>query len=45
LISGTGKGGNSIWGEKFEDEFHEDLKVFHKNPPFSSFFSRSYQDG
>ncbi|ELU05128.1 hypothetical protein CAPTEDRAFT_140600, partial [Capitella teleta] len=24
--TGTGKGGNSIWGGKFEDEFHEDLK-------------------
>jgi cyclophilin family peptidyl-prolyl cis-trans isomerase len=23
----TGKGGNSIWGRKFEDEFKEDLKV------------------
>ncbi|KAJ8878565.1 hypothetical protein PR048_019143 [Dryococelus australis] len=22
----TGKGGNSIWGKKFEDEFKEDLK-------------------
>lgn len=26
--SGTGKGGNSIWGKKFEDEFREQLKVF-----------------
>ena len=25
--TGTGKGGASIWGEKFEDEFHETLKV------------------
>ncbi|XP_048006057.1 peptidyl-prolyl cis-trans isomerase-like 3 [Leguminivora glycinivorella] len=24
--SGTGKGGTSIWGKKFEDEFREDLK-------------------
>ena len=24
---GTGKGGDSIWGGKFEDEFHETLKV------------------
>ena len=24
---GTGKGGNSIWGSKFEDEFREALKV------------------
>lgn len=27
-LSGTGKGGNSIWGKKFEDEFSEYLKVF-----------------
>ncbi|XP_035754983.1 peptidyl-prolyl cis-trans isomerase-like 3 isoform X2 [Egretta garzetta] len=25
-LSGTGKGGNSIWGKKFEDEFSEYLK-------------------
>ena len=25
--SGTGKGGTSIWGKKFDDEFHETLKV------------------
>ena len=24
---GTSKGGDSIWGGKFEDEFHETLKV------------------
>lgn len=24
---GTGKGGTSIWGKKFEDEFHESLRV------------------
>ncbi|XP_063394364.1 peptidyl-prolyl cis-trans isomerase-like 3 [Cydia fagiglandana] len=24
--SGSGKGGTSIWGKKFEDEFREDLK-------------------
>ncbi|KAK8807413.1 hypothetical protein WA158_004172 [Blastocystis sp. Blastoise] len=24
--TGTGKGGNSIWGEPFEDEFHPSLK-------------------
>ena len=24
--TGTGKGGSSIWGSKFEDEFHENLK-------------------
>ncbi|XP_064645511.1 peptidyl-prolyl cis-trans isomerase-like 3 [Lineus longissimus] len=24
--SGTGKGGSSIWGCKFENEFHEDLR-------------------
>lgn len=27
-LLGTGKGGNSIWGKKFEDEFSEYLKVF-----------------
>lgn len=25
--TGTGKGGNSIWGKKFPDEFKEELKV------------------
>ena len=25
--TGTGKGGQSIWGGKFEDEFHDSLKV------------------
>ena len=25
--SGTGKGGTSIWGRKFEDQFNETLKV------------------
>ncbi|XP_060585748.1 peptidyl-prolyl cis-trans isomerase-like 3 [Ruditapes philippinarum] len=25
--TGTGKGGNSIWGRKFEDELREGLKV------------------
>lgn len=25
--TGTGKGGTSIWGRKFEDEFKEELKV------------------
>jgi peptidyl-prolyl cis-trans isomerase-like 3 len=25
--TGTGKGGTSIWGYKFEDEIKEDLKV------------------
>ena len=25
--TGTGKGGSSIWGGKFADEFHETLKV------------------
>ena len=25
--AGTGKGGTSIWGRKFEDEFSEHLKV------------------
>lgn len=24
--TGTGKGGNSIWGTKFEDEVRDDLK-------------------
>jgi len=27
LNTGTGKGGTSIWGKKFEDEFHESLRV------------------
>lgn len=27
--TGTGKGGNSIWGQKFEDYFHENLKARH----------------
>jgi len=27
LHIGTGKGGTSIWGKKFEDEFHESLRV------------------
>lgn len=26
--TGTGKGGTSIWGRKFEDEIRETLKVF-----------------
>lgn len=26
-FSGSGKGGTSIWGRKFEDEFSEHLKV------------------
>ena len=26
--TGTGKGGQSIWGGKFEDEFHDSLKVW-----------------
>ncbi len=25
--TGTGKGGTSIWGKKFNDEFHNTLKV------------------
>lgn len=25
--TGTGKGGTSIWGKKFEDEYKEELKV------------------
>lgn len=27
-LTGTGKGGTSIWGRKFEDEFSEHLKVW-----------------
>lgn len=27
LFSGTGKGGSSIWGRKFEDELRDGLKV------------------
>ena len=26
-IAGTGKGGNSIWGQKFNDEFDDSLRV------------------
>lgn len=26
--TGTGKGGNSIWGKKFNDEIRESLKVY-----------------
>jgi len=29
-FSGTGKGGTSIWNKKFEDEFHDNLKVHSK---------------
>ncbi|CAH0600642.1 unnamed protein product [Chrysodeixis includens] len=29
--TGTGKGGTSIWGRKFEDEFKEELKVCQLN--------------
>lgn len=25
--TGTGRGGTSIWGDTFEDTFHETLKV------------------
>ena len=28
--TGSGKGGTSIWGKKFDDEFKEELKV--RNP-------------
>lgn len=31
--TGTGKGGTSIWGRKFEDEFHETLKVGEPHRP------------
>ena len=27
-ITGTGKGGSSIWGGHFDDEFHESVKVW-----------------
>jgi peptidyl-prolyl cis-trans isomerase-like 3 len=27
--TGTGKGGTSIWGKKFNDEIRESLKVFY----------------
>jgi len=27
LVLGTGKGGTSIWGKKFEDEIDESLRV------------------
>jgi len=30
-FSGTGKGGTSIWNKKFEDEFHDNLKVHSKH--------------
>lgn len=26
--TGTGRGGTSIWGDTFEDTFHETLKVY-----------------
>ena len=29
-LTGTGRGGNSIWGKKFEDEYSEYLKVYPK---------------
>lgn len=29
--TGTGKGGTSIWGRKFEDEIKDELKVCKKN--------------
>lgn len=37
--SGTGKGGESIWGKPFIDEFHPDLKhgifaIFNVSRPF-----------
>lgn len=32
--TGTGKGGTSIWGKKFNDEIRESLKV-----PFVTFFN------
>lgn len=30
--TGTGKGGTSIWGKKFNDEIRESLKVLHSQP-------------
>ncbi|KPP72005.1 peptidyl-prolyl cis-trans isomerase-like 3-like [Scleropages formosus] len=32
--TGTGKGGTSIWGRKFEDEFNEHLKASDLCPPY-----------
>lgn len=31
--TGTGKGGQSIWGGRFEDEFHDSLKVCVRSVP------------
>lgn len=36
LNAGTGKGGTSIWGRKFEDEFSEHLKVSWQNAKIAS---------
>lgn len=38
--TGTGKGGNSIWGKKFEDEFREQLKVIYQLTSSYSFFNQ-----
>lgn len=35
--TGTGKGGNSIWARKFEDEFKEQLKVSELTDIFITF--------
>jgi hypothetical protein len=32
--TGTGRGGNSIWGKKFEDEYSEYLKVYPRASEF-----------
>ena len=33
--TGTGKGGNSIWGKVFEDEFHDTLRVGRWSPLYA----------
>ena len=39
--TGTGKGGHSIWGRKYEDEVRDDLKVTtdHRKLLFFNFVS------
>ena len=34
---GTGKGGSSVWGRKFEDTFRETLKVKDQSMLFAKF--------
>lgn len=36
--TGTGKGGTSIWGKKFPDQFHETLKVGKKGKKIFALF-------